>query len=210
MTLQTLVVCEAGADKLSQIEALVAANADLSLAGSATINQTVQKIRETNPSLVWIDLTPAPEQGIKLLGGLKEQFPDVYCLVSNENLDAALVKTSMQMGAVDFLDAQTWNDQLPDVVNRIKTRAIAQQEAREKLEADRVKMREMLEQQKAEKEKEKALASIDSGPATDVRSMKRMVTDSKEIESRAVTNLAMLVIVLLIIAGAAFFLMKGH
>lgn len=202
MTLPTLVVCEAGADKLSQIEALVAANEDLSLAGSATMNQTFEKIRETNPSLIWIELTPAPEQGIKLLSGLKEQFPDVYCLVSNESLDASLVKTSMQMGAVDFLDAQTWNDQLPGVVNRIKSKAQAQAEAREKLEQERANVRAMLEQ--------KAAAQTPSVSKTNLKSMKRMVTDTKEIESRAVTNLVMIIVVLLLAAGGAFYLLQGH
>jgi DNA-binding NtrC family response regulator len=194
------VVCEAGADKLSQIEALVAANEDLSLAGSATMNQTYDKIRETNPSLVWIELTPTPEQGFKLLSSLKEQFPDVFCLVSNEKLDASLVKTSMQMGAIDFLDAQTWGDQLPDVITRIKSKALAQIEAKERLEAERAKMREVLEQKAAQPTVSK----------TNLNSMRKMVTDSKEIESRAVTNLVMIVVVLLLIAGAGFYFMQGR
>lgn len=201
MTLPTLVVCEAGKEKLQQIEALVSANPELDLVGSAGMNETFQKIRETNPRLVWIELTPDPDEGFKLLSGLKEEFPAVYCLVSNEDLDANLVKTSMQMGAVDFLDAKTWNDQFPDVISRIIMKETAQAEALERLEADRQMMREVLEQQKA---------AHPTTSKTNLSAMKKLVTDTKEIESRATMNFALLVVVVVLLAVGAFFVFKAH
>jgi len=199
LTLTTLVVCEAGAEKLAQIEALVTAQNDLSLAGNSKLNESMEKIRETNANLVWIELTPNPDQGIRLLTGLKEKFPQVHCLVSNEELDADLVKLTMQSGAVDFLDSKTWSDQLPDVIARIKVKEQAAVEARERQEAEREKIRQTLETQKIQPTVSK----------TNLQSMKKMRTDSKEIESRAVMNLALLIVVVLLAAGGAFFFMQG-
>ncbi len=201
MTLSTLVVCDAGADKLSQIQALVGSNSGLDLVGTATMHESFAKVEESKPNLVWIELTPDPDEGIKLLVGLKERYPDLYYLVSNDALDANLAKMTMQMGAIDFLDAQTWQDQLPDVVNRIKIKENAQIEAREKQEAERVKMREALEQQRS---------SNPTVSKTNLASMKKMVTDSKEIESRAAMNLTLIIVVILVAAGAFFWFNTGH
>ncbi len=195
MALSTLVVCDAGKDKQAEIEALVGANQSMSLVGTTSTHDSVEKIRETDPKLVWIELAPNPDEGIKLLGGLKNQFPGVYYLVSNEVLNASLVKTSMQMGAVDFLDAQTWSDQLPDVVKRILQKETARVEAAAKLEEEHAKLKQTLEMQRAQQ----PVVS-----RTNLTSMKRMVTDTKEIESRAVMNFAMLIVVVVLAAGAYF------
>ncbi|MDZ4835170.1 MAG: hypothetical protein SGJ27_15445 [Candidatus Melainabacteria bacterium] len=200
MALSTLVVCDAGKEKQAQIEALVGANQSMSLLGTTSTQDSIEKIRETEPKLVWIELTPNPEQVIKLLSVLKTQFPSVYYLVSNDELNGALVKTSMQMGAVDFLDSKTWNDQLPDVITRIMSKEAAQAEADAKLEAERTRVRETLEMQKAQHP---------TVSKTNLSSMKRMVTDSKEIESRAVMNFAMIIVVVILAAGA-FFVFRGH
>ncbi len=200
LALSTLVVCDAGKEKQAQIEALVGANESMALLGTTSTHDSIEKIRETDPKLVWIELAPNPDQVIKLLSVLKTQFPSVYYLVSNEELNAALVKTSMQMGAVDFLDAKTWNDQLPDVISRILTKEAAQAEAQAKLQAEQQRVRETLEMQRQQN-------PVSS--KTNLSSMKRMVTDSKEIESRAVMNFAMIIIVVILAAGA-FFVFKGH
>lgn len=200
LALSTLVVCDAGKDKQAQIEALVGANESMALLGTTSTHDSIEKIRETDPKLVWIELAPNPDQVIKLLSVLKTQFPSVYYLVSNEELNGALVKTSMQMGAVDFLDAKTWNDQLPDVISRILSKEAAQAEAQAKLEAEQQRVRETLEMQRLQN-------PVSS--KTNLSSMKRMVTDSKEIESRAVMNFAMIIIVIILAAGA-FFVFKGH
>jgi DNA-binding NtrC family response regulator len=195
LALSTLVVCDAGKDKQAEIEALVGANQSMSLVGTTSTHDSVEKIRETDPKLVWIELAPNPDEGIKLLGGLKNQFPGVYYLVSNEVLNASLVKTSMQMGAVDFLDAQTWSDQLPDVIKRILQKETARVEAAAKLEEEHAKLKQTLEMQRVQQ----PVVS-----RTNLTSMKRMVTDTKEIESRAVMNFAMLIVVVVLAVGAYF------
>lgn len=200
MALSTLVVCDAGEEKQAQIEALVGSNQSMSLLGTTSTHDSIEKIRETEPKLVWIELTPNPDQVIKLLSVLKTQFPSVYYLVSNDELNGALVKTSMQLGAVDFLDSKTWNDQLPDVIARILSKEAAQAEAQAKLEAEQQRVRETLELQRQQN-------PVSS--RTNLSSMKRMVTDTKEIESRAVMNFALLIIVVMLAAGA-FFVFRGH
>jgi len=199
LTLSTLVVCEAGAEKLAAIEALVNANADLSLLGAATMHEAFDRVSELDPKVIWIELTPDPDEGIKLLVGVREKWPALHCLVSNDKLDADLVKTTMQAGAADFLDAETWNDQLSDVVERIILKDEAQREAREKLEADRRKLHEMLELQKQQPTSSK----------TNLTAMKKMVTDPDEIQGRAVLNLGLLIVLVLLTVGA-FFVFRAH
>lgn len=199
MTLSTLVVCDAGQEKQSQIEGLVGANQSMTLLGTTSTQDSLEKIRETEPKLVWIELTPNPDQVIKLLSTLKTQFPNTYFLVSNDELNGALVKTSMQMGAVDFLDAKTWNDQLPDVISRILSKEAVQVENQAKLEAEQRRVREELELQRQQNP---------AASKTNLNAMKRMVTDTKEIESRAVVNFALLIVVVILAVGA--FLVLRH
>jgi len=200
LALSTLVVCDAGKDKQAQIEALVGANQSMSLLGTTSTHDSIEKIRETDPKLVWIELTPNPDQVIKLLSVLKTQFPSVYYLVSNDELNGALVKTSMQMGAIDFLDSKTWNDQLPDVISRILAKEVAQAEAQQKQEAEQQRVRDALELQRQQNP---------NASKSNLSSMKRMVTDTKEIESRAVMNFALLVVVVMLAVGA-FFIFRGN
>ncbi|HEY9784094.1 MAG TPA: hypothetical protein V6D17_01745 [Candidatus Obscuribacterales bacterium] len=119
MALTTLIVCEAGDEKRQQIEELVNENPDMQLLGAVSRHDAGKEISQRSPRLVWIELAPEPMKALTLLGDLREQHPKVHFLVSNETLDASLVKTSMQLGAADFLDAQTWRVQMPDVIKRI-------------------------------------------------------------------------------------------
>ncbi len=123
MSLPTLIICEAGEDKAKQIEELIRAHSELRLIGTVNRQTAAKQIAALSPKLVWIELAPEPMKALTLLGDLREQHPKVQFLVSNETLDGGLIKTSMQLGATDFLDSQTWKDQLPDVVKRIVLKA---------------------------------------------------------------------------------------
>ncbi|MCC7530640.1 MAG: response regulator transcription factor [Candidatus Melainabacteria bacterium] len=123
MSLPTLIICEAGEDKAKQIEELIRAHTELRLIGTVNRQTAAKQIAALSPKLVWIELAPEPMKALTLLGDLREQHPKVQFLVSNETLDGGLIKTSMQLGATDFLDSQTWKDQLPDVVKRIVLKA---------------------------------------------------------------------------------------
>ncbi|HNB23140.1 MAG TPA: hypothetical protein PKZ32_11995 [Candidatus Melainabacteria bacterium] len=123
MSLPTLIICEAGEEKAKQIEALIGAHKELRLIGTVNRQSAAKQITALSPKLVWIELAPEPMKALTLLGDLREQHPKIQFLVSNETLDGGLIKTSMQLGAADFLDTQTWKDQLPDVVKRVVLKA---------------------------------------------------------------------------------------
>lgn len=123
MSLPTLIICEAGEDKAKQIEELIRAHSELRLIGTVNRQTAAKQIAALSPKLVWIELAPEPMKALTLLGDLREQHPKIQFLVSNETLDGGLIKTSMQLGATDFLDSQTWKDQLPDVVKRVVLKA---------------------------------------------------------------------------------------
>lgn len=123
MSLPTLIICEAGEEKAKQIEALIGAHKELRLIGTVNRQSAAKQITALSPKLVWIELAPEPMKALTLLGDLREQHPKIQFLVSNETLDGGLIKTSMQLGATDFLDSQTWKDQLPDVVKRVVLKA---------------------------------------------------------------------------------------
>ena len=123
MSLPTLIICEAGEEKAKQIEELIRAHSELRLIGTVNRQSAAKQISALSPKLVWIELAPEPMKALTLLGDLREQHPKIQFLVSNETLDGGLIKTSMQLGATDFLDSQTWKDQLPDVIKRVVLKA---------------------------------------------------------------------------------------
>lgn len=123
MSLSTLIICEAGEEKAKQIEELIKAHQELRLIGTVNRQSAGKQIASLSPKLVWIELAPEPMKALTLLGDLREQHPKIQFVVSNETLDGGLIKTSMQLGATDFLDSQTWKDQLPDVVRRVVLKA---------------------------------------------------------------------------------------
>lgn len=197
LNLPTLVICDAGEDRTYQIAALVKETAGLTLVGMSTMHETFEKIPILNPKLAWIELTPDPDEGIKLLVGLKEKYPDIHCLVSNDVLDADLVKMTMQMGAVDFLDHKTMSEQLPEVLNLINSKENFQVELQRRKTEEMEKIRVTLETQKVQ--------AAASQSRTNLRAIKKMRSDVNELESRAMVNLAMIVILVVLIAGAWFF-----
>lgn len=118
-----MIICEAGEEKAKQIEELIRAHSELRLIGTVNRQAAAKQIASLTPKLVWIELAPEPMKALTLLGDLREQHPKIQFVVSNETLDGGLIKTSMQLGATDFLDSQTWKDQLPDVVKRVVLKA---------------------------------------------------------------------------------------
>jgi DNA-binding NtrC family response regulator len=126
--LSTLVVCDSSAEKRRQIEDLVSGQEDLSLLSSTTRQGARNQIDGQSPQLVWLELDPDPNTGVNLLAALHEAYPNTYFIVSYQKLDADLVKASIKHGAVDYLDAGTWKEQLPEVISRILTKEKTAQE----------------------------------------------------------------------------------
>jgi DNA-binding NarL/FixJ family response regulator len=117
LTLPTVVVCDS-AEKSEQIVDLVNSQPDLALVETVSRDAARQQISDIHPKLVWLELAPEPTEAIALLGDLKDHNPATYFLVSYDTLSAELVKASMQLGA-DYLDAQSWQEQLPEAISRV-------------------------------------------------------------------------------------------
>lgn len=124
----------------AQLESLIGDNADLDLTATCARGSAQENIENANPRVIWIALSPEPDQALALLSSLKERYGDKHFLVSNETLEADLVKRSMQLGAIDFLDAGTWSSQLAEVTSRVR---LKEEEVRKALEKDE-QIKEML------------------------------------------------------------------
>ena len=155
MSLSTLVISEVQG-MTEQIENLIGESKDLNVVAVSPRETAQDNLKSSGARVVWIALSPDPEAGLSLLSTLRDNFEDVHFLVSNETLEADLVKRSMQIGAVDFLDSKTWDVQLPDVTSRVIAKELTvQREVRRK-----EKIQEMLESQKNPKSSNPALKSM--------------------------------------------------
>jgi len=118
VTVSTLLVCD-DTTKTDQLQALISSQPQLTLAGFSTGQDAMETILEKSPSLVWIELAPEPAKGLTLLSELKERYPAIQYLVSYETLKADLVKSAMQLGAVEYIDPASASRLLPDAIERI-------------------------------------------------------------------------------------------
>jgi DNA-binding NarL/FixJ family response regulator len=118
VTVSTLLVCD-DSTKTDQLQALISAQPQLNLTGASTGQDAMDAILDKSPSLVWIELSPDPAKGLMLLSELKERYPAVQYLVSYETLKADLVKSAMQLGAVEYIDPASASRLLPDAIERI-------------------------------------------------------------------------------------------
>jgi DNA-binding NtrC family response regulator len=121
VNLPTIVVCDA-ADQRDAIEALIASQPSLILLGTVSRNTATQQTFQQGIKVIWIELSPDPEKGLALLNTLKDRYPKVHYLVSYETLQADLVKTAMQLGAVEYLDPQGAANLLPGAIARISSK----------------------------------------------------------------------------------------
>ncbi len=197
MNLSTLIVCDDADGKLAELEIIVLECADLNMAGSTSRELAAEKVAEMHPKLVWIELSSDPEAGLNLLSELKQQFPDIHYLVSNHALEGTLVKSAMNKGAIDFLDAKSVREQLPDVIGRIAAKEIAHKQAIDKLDAQREQMKQM---------REKKMTSDHIKSSATVSHMRET---SNQMESRGAMNMVLFIIMIaLAIGGVVFYVMQ--
>jgi DNA-binding NarL/FixJ family response regulator len=118
VNLPTIVVCE-DADKLEQIDALIKSQPELVLLGTIQPAAVQQQAIPVGIKITWIELAPDPPKALALLGELKEKYPGMHFLVSHDTLQADLVKSAMQLGAIEYLDTQSAPTLLPEAIKRI-------------------------------------------------------------------------------------------
>jgi DNA-binding NtrC family response regulator len=119
VNLPTIVVCDNIAGKKEEIESLISAQPSLILLGTISRQSASQQTLQQGIKVIWLELAPDPQKGLALLNELKEKYPKVHYLVSYETLQADLVKTAMQLGAVEYLDMPGAAQLLPPAIARI-------------------------------------------------------------------------------------------
>jgi hypothetical protein len=118
VTVSTLLVCD-DSSKTGNLETLISSRPELKLTSSVQAASAPERIMNDSPSLVWIELSPEPAKGLSVLAELREKFPAVQFLVSYDTLKADLVKSAMQLGAVEYIDPDSADRLLPDAIERI-------------------------------------------------------------------------------------------
>jgi DNA-binding NarL/FixJ family response regulator len=121
VTVSTLLVCD-DSSKTDMLQALIGSRPELKLTSFVEGASAFDRIRSESPSLVWIELSPEPAKGLSLLGELREKYPGVQFLVSYDTLKADLVKSAMQLGAIEYIDPESADRLLPDAIERIHVR----------------------------------------------------------------------------------------
>jgi len=116
-TLPTVLISGASEELTARIEHLIRGQAELSLVKSVTPEEAVDETFKAK--LIWIELESDPEGNVALLEHLIKSHPNTFFVVSKEDLEPDLVKRTMQVGALDFLDHKGWAAQIRSVVRRI-------------------------------------------------------------------------------------------
>jgi DNA-binding NarL/FixJ family response regulator len=117
--LPTIVVCDTAAGQKEAIESLISEQPSLILLGTVSRQAASQQTLQQGIKVIWLELAPDPQKGLALLHELKEKYPKVHYLVSYETLQADLVKTAMQLGAVEYLDMPGASRLLAPAIARI-------------------------------------------------------------------------------------------
>ena len=118
MSLTTIVVCEQN-DKLQKIDDLIKSQPEMVLLGTVEPGSVMQQTIPAGIKVTWIELAPNQQNKLALLGQLKEKYPSMHFLVSHDTLQADLVKSAMQLGAVEYLDSESAATLLPEAIKRI-------------------------------------------------------------------------------------------
>lgn len=122
MNLPTIVVCDAEPEKKEELKTLIGSQPSLILLGTISRQTAVTQEFQPGIKVLWLELAPNPRQGLKLLESLKERYPKMHYLVSFESLQGDLVKTAMQLGVIEYLDAAGAGELLPPAVERIQAK----------------------------------------------------------------------------------------
>jgi DNA-binding NarL/FixJ family response regulator len=118
VNLPIIVICDDGAGKREQIDALISGQPELIKLG-AIDRQAAREDLQPGIKVMWLELAPDPQKGLQLLGELKQKYPATSFLVSYDTLQSDLVKTAMRLGAIEFLDAEGAAKLLPDAIKSI-------------------------------------------------------------------------------------------
>jgi len=126
VSIPTLLVCDGDDAKQEILEGLVKNEPGLKYIATVSKSdgsRAVEQAIKVGTKLLWIDLDDEPVEGLNLLAETRQLYPQLPVVVSKSSLDADMVRASVNLGALDFLDPQSWANQLKIVVAKLQVSA---------------------------------------------------------------------------------------
>lgn len=123
MSIPTLLVCDGDDAKQEILEGLVKSEPGLKYIATVSKSdgsRAVEQAIKVGTKLLWIDLDDEPVEGLNLLAETRQLYPQLPVVVSKSSLDADMVRASVNLGALDFLDPQSWGNQIKIVVAKLQ------------------------------------------------------------------------------------------
>lgn len=124
MSIPTLLVCDGDDAKQEILEGLVKNEPGLKYIATVSKSdgsRAVEQAIKVGTKLLWIDLDDEPVEGLNLLAETRQLYPQLPVVVSKSSLDADMVRASVNLGALDFLDPQSWTNQIKIVVAKLQS-----------------------------------------------------------------------------------------
>ena len=126
MSIPTLLVCDGDEPTQQLLEGLIKNEPGLRYIATVSKrdgSRAVEQAIKVGTKLLWIDLDDEPVEGLNLLAETRQLFPQLPVIVSKSVLDADMVRASVNLGALDFLDPQSWVNQIKIVVAKLQAAA---------------------------------------------------------------------------------------
>ncbi len=128
MSIPTLLVCDGDEPTQQLLEGLIKNEPGLRYIATVSKrdgSRAVEQAIKVGTKLLWIDLDDEPVEGLNLLAETRQLFPQLPVIVSKSVLDADMVRASVNLGALDFLDPQSWVNQIKIVVAKLQASSAA-------------------------------------------------------------------------------------
>jgi CheY-like chemotaxis protein len=128
VSIPTLLVCDGDDAKQEILEGLVKNEPGLKYIATVSKSdgsRAVEQAIKVGTKLLWIDLDDEPVEGLNLLAETRQLYPQLPVVVSKSSLDADMVRASVNLGALDFLDPQSWANQIKIVVAKLQVNTAA-------------------------------------------------------------------------------------
>ena len=106
--------------KLLEGSDLIEARAELNDFNSALDSRSLDEIKNMEPVIIIVDVTPVKEQGFQTIEKTIQLYKHSYVFVAGDRTDRDLVLRCMRAGAKEFLSNPIEGQQLFDAIERVR------------------------------------------------------------------------------------------
>src|SRR5271163_150443 len=101
------------------LAARIARQPDLEVCGEAEdVLDALEKVKNTNPDLVIVDLSLKSGQGIDLIKRIKSRWEDTKMLVSSMYDESLYAERSLRAGAMGYVNKQEMSEKIIDAIRQ--------------------------------------------------------------------------------------------